>query len=776
VDAKAQDVLSGRAAWSVECAEVVEGLRRLPAGCVQCVCMSPPYLAVRDYKVPPTDWPAVDYAPLPGAPAVAVPAMTCCLGLEPDPLAYVAHLLLVMREVRRVLRPDGTAWVNCGDSFGGYVGRNDAGKDIGGRGGNRAGSGNPGGGRSHQLPEGFRGKNLLGVPWRVAFALQADGWYLRAAITWAKVNPMPESCHDRPSRATEMVFLFTKKPTYFYDQEAERVAVAPATVSREPYGRPRSRQNGVGKLNRWGGDTRDGSCQSGDSGRNLWDYWTDIRPQPSPDAHFACVDEDTECLTLTGWKHHDQVRPGDVAAQYDLGRDRLSWGPVEDVARYDVRGQELVAVRHLNVCMLLTPNHRTVIRCRHPETRQVQAPAVIRADELKPSHCIPVSAPWDATPSNTGIGAEWAELLGWYVAEGCECEHGWGLDIYQSPSANPRKVERIRSLLGAVGAEFREATASRVWRERLADLTAFNVLGFAAIRLRELAPGKELPWGLLGLPEGDLSALLTGLIGGDGHVRRDDGRRSFMQKKKATVDFVQALATRLGYATKATRRAVGVWNVFLTGKRHISLRGTNGRGGSIGRESYTGTVWCPKLPLGTWVARKGGRVFITGNTFPPDLPRRCLRLGTSEKGACPACGAPWRRVLERERGDAEAHRRPKRTAGMDSRTSTLSLSGNGSKEWAERGGRVSTLGWRPSCACPPADPVPCLVLDPFAGSGTTGMVACRLGRRFVGYDLNPDYVDLARKRIASDAPLFNAAPATPPPAPGLFDALIPEAP
>jgi DNA modification methylase len=444
VDAKAQDVLSGRAAWSVECAEVVEGLRRLPAGCVQCVCMSPPYLAVRDYKVPPTDWPAVDYAPLPGAPAVAVPAMTCCLGLEPDPLAYVAHLLLVMREVRRVLRPDGTAWVNCGDSFGGYVGRNDAGKDIGGRGGNRAGSGNPGGGRSRQLPEGFRGKNLLGVPWRVAFALQADGWYLRAAITWCKVSPMPESCRDRVTRATEMVFMLTKKPAYFYDQEAERVANTPGTLARLASG-PMQAIGAQPKARACRDDRRHGGYAVAD-GRNLWDYWTDIRPSPGDFQHYAA--------------------------------------------------------------------------------------------------------------------------------------------------------------------------------------------------------------------------------------------------------------------------------------------------------------------------------------FPPDLPRRCLRLGTSEKGACPACGAPW--VREVEYGHPGASR--SRNGRGDLRMKCPSGKAIGSDTRGMPSCRVTDLGWQPSCACPPADPIPCLCLDPFAGSGTTGMVARRLGRRFVGFDLNPEYVSLSRKRIASDAPLFNAAPATPPPAPGLFDALIPEAP
>jgi hypothetical protein len=127
-------------------------------------------------------------------------------------------------------------------------------------------------------------------------------------------------------------------------------------------------------------------------------------------------------------------------------------------------------------------------------------------------------------------------------------------------------------------------------------------------------------------------------------------------------------------------------------------------------------------------------------------------------------------MTEREGGDAEAHERPKLSRGMKDRTSTLGLSGNGSKEWAERGTKVHTLGFEPSCACHqpledtidtwtasrlPAPTVPGVVLDPFAGAGTTGMVALRRGRSFVGIELNPEYADLARWRIRDDIPDLN---------------------
>lgn len=137
------------------------------------------------------------------------------------------------------------------------------------------------------------------------------------------------------------------------------------------------------------------------------------------------------------------------------------------------------------------------------------------------------------------------------------------------------------------------------------------------------------------------------------------------------------------------------------------------------------------------------------------------------------CGAPWRRVVEHNKGDNESTDRPKRTAGMDSTTSTLSLSGNGSVEWAKRGGKSRTIGWEPGCTCPlkqlsgieerlPShlknpfrthwDVRPCVVLDPFAGSGTTLLVARQMGRNSIGIDLSPEYCEMAWRRIHNPEP------------------------
>jgi DNA modification methylase len=138
--------------------------------------------------------------------------------------------------------------------------------------------------------------------------------------------------------------------------------------------------------------------------------------------------------------------------------------------------------------------------------------------------------------------------------------------------------------------------------------------------------------------------------------------------------------------------------------------------------------------------------------FPTEIPKRCILAGTPQRGVCPKCLSHRERLVERERGDVDGIGRPKAgPGGYGSATSTLSLSGNGSKEWAERGAKVRTVDWRPSCRCDAGPPIPATVLDPFLGSGTTLLVANRLGRSGVGIELNESYARMAAERIENDA-------------------------
>lgn len=165
--------------------DCVESMRTLPDQSVHCCVTSPPYFGLRDYGVEGQ------------------------LGLEPTPDEFVQALVGVLREVRRVLRDDGTLWLNLGDSYA----RNPA------KGQHKPGDTGNGRASSTSLA-GLPEKNLIGIPWRVALALQADGWYLRQDIIWQKSNPMPESVTDRFTKSHEYVFLLSKSPRYYFDHEA----------------------------------------------------------------------------------------------------------------------------------------------------------------------------------------------------------------------------------------------------------------------------------------------------------------------------------------------------------------------------------------------------------------------------------------------------------------------------------------------------------------------------------------------------------------------------
>ena len=180
--------------WGILQGDVRETLRALPEKTVQTCVTSPPYFGLRDYGVDGQ------------------------IGLEPTPAEYVEQMVQVFREVRRVLRDDGTLWLNLGDTYA----ANRAYQVPSTKGGPKHSDSQSAGGKGSVVPDGLKPKDLIGIPWRVAFALQADGWYLRQDIIWHKPNPMPESVRDRCTKAHEYVFLLSKSERYYWDAEAMR--------------------------------------------------------------------------------------------------------------------------------------------------------------------------------------------------------------------------------------------------------------------------------------------------------------------------------------------------------------------------------------------------------------------------------------------------------------------------------------------------------------------------------------------------------------------------
>ena len=254
---------------------------------VHCCVTSPPFFGLRNYGVPPSHWPAMTYVPMSGAAPISIGAMACCLGLEPTPEAYVGHLVEVLREVKRTLRDDGTFFLNLGDSY--------ASSAFSARHGGK-GEGITGDKAHHDIPRppvppGLKPKDLVGIPWRVAFALQADGWYLRSDIIWSKTNPMPESVRDRPTKAHEYMFLLSKSKRYFYDGEAVK---EPSTMHSADW-------NEDGTQKRKSFKRGHGNAKNSDPGkepfraiaatRNRRTVWT-ISTKPYKGAHFATFPPD----------------------------------------------------------------------------------------------------------------------------------------------------------------------------------------------------------------------------------------------------------------------------------------------------------------------------------------------------------------------------------------------------------------------------------------------------------------------------------------------------
>lgn len=268
--------------------DVRQTLSSIPDRTIQCVVTSPPYWGLRDY------------------------GSDGQIGLEKTPEQYVAEMLAVFREVRRILTDDGVLWLNLGDSYASF--RDGKATPDTTRGENK-GTLVPKGSAANRMAESFantniKHKDLVGIPWRVAFALQADGWYLRQDIIWAKPNPMPESVTDRCTKAHEYLFLLTKSAKYYFDHKA----IKEPSVSFNP--KPSLRQgskNIIGNMSERGvtrtteGLNLKSQSEKTKEHRNRRSVWT-IPTKPFKGAHFAVMPEAlVEPCILAGSKPGDTI-------------------------------------------------------------------------------------------------------------------------------------------------------------------------------------------------------------------------------------------------------------------------------------------------------------------------------------------------------------------------------------------------------------------------------------------------------------------------------------
>lgn len=295
--------------YTGDCLEI---LPTLEAESVQCCVTSPPYWGLRDYGIPPISWPD---------------GWIGSFGLEPTPNLYIAHSVMIFNEVHRVLRDDGTLWLNLGDTYAigaGKIGQNAWRGSRGGHEGkhkySEAARGTGPMTQPNRMPiPGLKSKDLVGIPWRVAFALQAEGWWLRSDVIWNKPNGMTESVTDRPTKSHEYIFLLTKAKRYYYDHEA----IEEPQSESERRRRLREQKEGLNTVYILRRDQEHGQPRPGENGcarsvaarqmlaekgtKNRRSVWT-ITTKPFKEVHFATFPpEIPEICIKAGSKRGDTI-------------------------------------------------------------------------------------------------------------------------------------------------------------------------------------------------------------------------------------------------------------------------------------------------------------------------------------------------------------------------------------------------------------------------------------------------------------------------------------
>lgn len=584
-------------------------LATLPEKSVHCIVTSPPYFALRAYGTPPQVWPT---------------GWCGELGQEPSVHLFIAHLIAVFEAARRVLRDDGTLWVNLGDSYAGSWGNQGRTPE---RGTQRAINGDmitnvvdgryPDKGSNTcaiDPADGFKPKDKMLIPHRFAIAMCDAGWWVRQDIVWSKASPMPESVTDRPTNAHEYVFQFAKRARYYYDADAVRQRHAAETIksfgnphtnlNAKAYGRD-DHQDDMGKVasGRWG-ETATNHAQTrkvDPRGAHLRSVW---HLGPSP---------------FTGWTKTDHlIRVGADAADDDMLRIASPDCPVhasrdhQDSNRPDGEREADLSVRN-------------------PDTDDCRDPR--QSDDSAPTD--PRRAPM--TPHGSSDSDHLAHAL-------TATHH----------STKSRKTDRAPETTTP-------CTPSAQMSPHTDDMSV-----------------QPASTDSVGRTSGSSTAPMDRALESPDHTV--DTSSGYPSSEACTCSYEKRITESLSHFA----------------------------------------------------------------TFVPELPRRCILAGTSAKGACASCGAPWRRILSKATGG---------TTGAswhdheddDVLGQRVALNGSGQRFY-QTYEPPKTLGWEPSCGCD-AEVVPCVVLDMFGGSGTTGMVAEKLGRDSILIELQADYVPMIEKRI-----------------------------
>lgn len=612
-----------------DCREV---LATLPAGSVHTVVTSPPYYALRSYL----DASHADKHRE--------------IGLEATPEAFVQQMVEVFRAIRRVMRDDAVAFVNLGDSY--------------------------------------QDKQLLGMPWRVAFALQADGWWLRSAIVWAKPNPMPESVKgSHVSR--HMITLSEYERLSGMPHSGERAGtIRTCDVPSLPASEVSGREASVSAERQGAGDSQSTRGTAGCAGE-----------APAIRSFSARAEEQGEIREDGEGKGYSAQAVGQVS--------RETRG--ESQGGGQISGKEERSWRN---------SETQEGRCSLQADSQRQGAEVSAIREAQGSD----SSDIDAASDGCGVASDSAEGEG-----------------------------SLFLLWGEGKADAGSRHAAEQGRSSQQDQRGS---GMSAVQLEEEQPADPAP--LVECP--GCSKCVNGYI-----VHLSAGRPTssyemvFLLSKRATY-FYDAEAVREPHTGPPPEH----YGVRLLPKDR-DCADANVRLGEIATGAAREYNPAGRNARNVWTIATEAFPSAHFATFPTELASRCIRAGTSERGCCAQCGAPW--VRTQERGPAVPL-----TPSDAGRKSTWTI-GDAARDPASRADTplprhyrpVLATGWSPSCAHN-ADVVPATVLDPFGGAGTVGLVADRLGRDAVLVELSEAYCAMARDRISGEVPLFADVSTSWPPA------------
>ena len=582
--------------------DVLEQLHTLPDKSVQCCVTSPPYYGLRNYGVEGQ------------------------IGLEDTPEAFVEKIVEVFHEVKRVLRDDGTLWLNLGDSYAGS-GRGPTGENgIGNQSQRQGFNGAP----PSKLGGGLKPKNMIGIPWMVAVALRADGWYLRSDIIWSKPNPMPESVTDRCTKSHEYIFLLAKKPHYYYDGYA----------IREPISDIENLQN----------------LQAQSSHRELLqEQSTEGRQNGKVCGLYCPISE--------GLRQEIQSdREGKKERKTVLSlRERTE---SEKGLSDNIPGCPLVGFG-------MDRSHAgTLEEIQQGETIQRDSREVLADSERK-------------------------------ITESKE-----GLKISENP----------------VGTDGKETHGEETKIRNCQFRKYIDIEGMGGDSETIRLPMCVLPeTSKIGNGSCD-----TTIEGWNTHKGEYSSCVPGMQRQKGKQDPRNAGDDGTGNDTP--------WNNNPKGHLGTNPAGRNRR-----------TVW----EIATQPTPDAHFA-----TFPEALVEPCIKAGTSERGCCAVCGAPLVRVVEKKHIVAHTGE-TKCNYEAGSAANRLALLRQSARESGEEfQSSIQTTGWSPTCKCN-ADTAPCVVLDPFGGSGTTAKVARDLKRDCILIELNPKYIGIAREKLRLNEQLVN---------------------